>query len=66
MIGVGTGEFRGSGVAYSLSDSASSNSEQGHEVRFYTVEAHTSHEPGEVMRMVDAQETAGQVRPAAP
>ncbi|GGV02836.1 hypothetical protein GCM10010211_82640 [Streptomyces albospinus] len=38
----------------------------GHEVRFYTVEEHTSPEPGEVMRMVDRQESAEQVRPAAP
>ncbi|MFD8863748.1 VOC family protein [Streptomyces sp. NPDC059590] len=38
----------------------------GHEVRFYTMEEHTSHEPGEVMRMVDPLESAEQVRPAAP
>lgn len=38
----------------------------GHEVRFYTIEEHTSHKPGEVMRMVDPQESAEQVRPAAP
>ncbi|MFI0766237.1 VOC family protein [Streptomyces sp. NPDC021218] len=38
----------------------------GHEVRFYTIEEHTSRAPGEVMRMVDPQEDAEQVRPAAP
>lgn len=38
----------------------------GHEVRFYTVEEHTLSEPGQVMRMVDPQESAEQVRPAAP
>lgn len=38
----------------------------GHEVRFYTMEEHTSHQPGEVMRMVDPLESAEQVRPAAP
>ncbi|MFB6437797.1 VOC family protein [Streptomyces sp. NPDC056411] len=35
----------------------------GHEVRVYTIEEHTLHEPGEVMRMVDPQESAEQVRP---
>ncbi|GFE13305.1 hypothetical protein Sgleb_13520 [Streptomyces glebosus] len=38
----------------------------GHEVRFYTIEEHTSGEPGEVMRMMDPQESAEQVLPPAP
>ncbi|MEU5547301.1 hypothetical protein AB0G85_33855 [Streptomyces sioyaensis] len=36
----------------------------GHEVRFYPIEEHTSHETGEVMRRVDPQESAEQVRPS--